>query len=58
MKTPVTITGVHLYRRGLHAIVAVEVDGVWIEVIKESYDNAFSHIVEGTGILSAKERQQ
>ena len=42
---------IHLYRQGDYTIVAVEArKGVWVEVIREPYDNAFSHIVEPSGI--------
>jgi hypothetical protein len=55
MKTTVAITGVHLYRVGAQAIVAVEINGRWIPVIHEAADNAYSHIVGIHGIeTSAK----
>lgn len=37
---------VWLRREGDHAIVLVEVDGEWREVIRERYDGQFSHIWE------------
>jgi hypothetical protein len=46
-----------LRREGSYAVVLVEVrKGEWVEVIREPYDNAFSHIVEPGGIESATAR--
>lgn len=50
MKQPISITGLMLRRQGDHAIVEVEVEGVWVEIIKEHLDGNFSHIVEPAGI--------
>jgi spermidine synthase len=36
-----------LRREGDHAIVSVEIDGQWIEVIREFIPSPFSHIWEG-----------
>lgn len=52
---PVAVSGIHLLRIGEHAIVKVEIDSQWIEVIRERYDGAFSHIVEPSGIRRAAE---
>lgn len=57
MQDPVTISGVHLKRIGDYAIVAVEVDGQWVDVIKEFHDGNFSHIVEPNGIRRCMEKQ-
>lgn len=35
------------------AVVLIEVHGVWVEVIRESLDGPFSHIVEPSGIQQA-----
>lgn len=39
-----------LRRVGIHAVVYVEFDGQWVEVIREPVDCPFSHIVEPSGI--------
>lgn len=49
---------IHLYRNGDYAIVAVEIDGRWIEVIREFIDSNFSHIVEPEGIARAAAKQR
>ncbi len=56
MKTLVRISAVHLVRIGDDVIVSVEIDGYWLEVIRERADGAFSHIVEGGGILARQGR--
>jgi hypothetical protein len=38
-----TITGIVLRREGDDAVVAVEVDGEWQEVIRELAENNFDH---------------
>ena len=47
----VTVRGVWLRKEGERVIVAVEIEGKWIDVITERADSAFSHIVEPGGIL-------
>ena len=51
------ITGIKLWRDGTwpneRAVVEVEIDGRWVEVIRERADGAFSHIVEPLGIQAA-----
>jgi hypothetical protein len=47
----VTVSGVWLRKTGGCVIVAVEIEGKWIDVITERADSAFSHIVEPGGIL-------
>lgn len=51
MSDKVEISAIHLSTVGEHVIVAVEIGGNWIEVIRERKDNAYSHIVEAHGIL-------
>lgn len=52
---PVAITAVYLKTIGDRAIVEVEIDGAWVEVINNHYDgdNIISHIVEANGIRRA-----
>ena len=50
---PIAISGIHLARNGDHAIVAIEVEGRWIEVIREFAEGPFSHIVEPEGMRRA-----
>ena len=44
---------IRLRREGDWAIVEVEYEKKWIEVIRELYDSNFSHIVEPLGIEEA-----
>jgi len=53
MRDTVAISAVQLFRLGDHAIVRVEVDGEWREVISERIDGSFSHIAEVAGIRAA-----
>jgi hypothetical protein len=55
-QTPVAVTGIHLLRLGNHVVVNAEIDGKWVEVIREVHDGAFSHIVEPNGMRSAAGR--
>lgn len=48
---------VWLVAEGDYAIVKIEVDGKWIEIIRERLDSPFSHIVEPSGIQNAIEKQ-
>lgn len=41
---------IHLVRLGNFAVVRMEVEGRWVELIREPYDAPFSHIVEPSGI--------
>jgi len=50
MNDPVLVRGIWLRREGDHAVVLAEVDGEWVEVIREHVDGPFSHIVEPNGI--------
>lgn len=52
---PVTVGGVWLRRSGDRAIVAVEINGCWRDVIVEPLSDNFSHIVEPSGIRAAPE---
>jgi len=47
---PVPVTGIHLVRIGDYVIVNAEIDGKWIEVIREYHEGSFSHIVEPLGM--------
>jgi hypothetical protein len=47
---PIPVSGVWLRKEGVSTIVAVEIDGKWIDVIVERSQHAFSHIVEPDGI--------
>jgi hypothetical protein len=55
------ITGIKLWRDGTwpneRAVVEVEIDGRWVEVIRERLDGPFSHIVELPGIQAALEKK-
>jgi hypothetical protein len=53
MTTLVCISGIHLKRIGDRAVVAVEYNGQWVDVISERLDGQFSHIVEPNGIFAA-----
>ena len=44
--TPIPVSGIHLSRIGGDVIVQAEIDGVWVEVIREPVDSLFSRIVE------------
>lgn len=57
MKNTVPISGVHLVKIGEYVIVNVEIDGKWIEVIKEHESGSFSHICEPAGIRRRQELQ-
>ena len=50
MSNPVSISGIHLVRVGDWVVVLAELDGQWVEVIREWHDSSFSHIVEPLGI--------
>ena len=54
-KTSTAISAIWLRRVGDHAIVAVEIDGKWRDVITEFIDCPFSHIAEASRIRDAKE---
>lgn len=47
----------HLFAEGNYAILKIEVNGKWVELIKERLDSPFSHIIEPIGIKRAVEEQ-
>jgi hypothetical protein len=51
----ILLTGLWLRRSGDQVIVSAEFDGKWRDVIVESIDGSFSHIVEPSGMLMASE---
>jgi hypothetical protein len=55
MQEPVSVQGIHLFSTGEHVVVSLEIEGRWIEIIREFRDGAFSHIVEPNGIRRATE---
>ncbi len=54
-ETTISVSGVWLRRVGDNAVVAVEIDGRWRDVIIERSEGNFSHIVEVSGIAKATE---
>lgn len=44
------ISGAWLRREGNHAVMALEIDGQWVDVSRELAEGHFSHIVEVGGI--------
>ena len=50
---PVEVTGIWLLRLGNDVFVKAEIDGAWVEVIREGIDGSFSHIVEPGGMRKA-----
>lgn len=49
-QAPVPISGIHLVRLGDYVVVKAEIDGKWVEIIREHHDGSFSHIVEPLGM--------
>ena len=49
-KDYIWISGIALQRVGNSAVVLVEVNGVWCDVITENIDDDFGHIVKPAGI--------
>lgn len=49
----IAISGIHLMRHGDRVIVAAEIEGRWIEVIRELHESNFGHIVEPGGMRRA-----
>lgn len=47
---------IHLVAEGGCAVVKIEVGGRWVELIRESLDGPFSHIIEPSGIDRAVAR--
>ncbi len=46
----VAVNGIWLRREGDHAVVLVERDGAWLDIIREHIDGPFSHICEPNGV--------
>lgn len=53
MKKIINISAIKLERCGNYTDVLIEIDGEFVRVIRELYDNNFSHIVEASGIEEA-----
>lgn len=53
-KDTVSVSGIHLVAEGRDIVVRAEVDGRWVEVIRELNDGPISHIVEPGGIQKGK----
>ena len=53
---PVAVTGIWLVRIGNEAIVRAEIDGAWVDVIREGFDGSYSHIVEPGGMRRARDK--
>lgn len=51
--TNTTYNALHLRAEGDYAILSIEVNGTWIELIRERLDSPFSHIIEPAGIQTA-----
>jgi hypothetical protein len=49
-QTPVAISGIWLRREGNFAVMLIERDGRWFEIVREPLDSQFSHIIEPNGI--------
>ena len=47
------ITGIRLTRVQDHAVVFIEVEDEWIELIRERAEGAFDHIVNESGIVAS-----
>ena len=64
MSEQISITGIHLVHEGgeddpkADAVVLVEIDGKWHEVIRENIHGNFSHIIETGGIRKAQIRDK
>ena len=52
------VSGIWLRREGNYAVVLVEHEGEFVEVIREHIEGPFSHIVEPTGICVAIEKSR
>jgi hypothetical protein len=49
MSEPIGITGIWLVKSGV-VIVRAEINGNWVDLIKEHEEGPFSHIIEPSGI--------
>ena len=54
-QTPVEVDGIWLRREGDYAVVLIERNGEWIEIIREHFDGSFSHICEPNGVRAKEE---
>lgn len=45
-----TYHALHLLAEGEYAVLKIEVNGKWVELIRERLDSPFSHIIEPLGI--------
>lgn len=55
MTDTANVTGVWLRRAGKHAVVSVEIDDTWIDIIREPLDACFSHIANAGSLRKAAE---
>ena len=55
MKDTIVISGIHLVAECRDIVVRAEVNGRWVEVIRELNDGPISHIVEPGGIEQASQ---
>jgi len=55
---PIEVSGIWLVREGEYIIVRAEVNGAWVEVIREYHDGPFSHIVEDNGIRARSDQKR
>lgn len=51
----VVISGVMLHVSGDDAVVELEIDGMWYEIVRCNMSGPFSHIVEPAGIVRCME---
>ena len=56
-KEPIAVTGIHLVSLEGCAVVLAEIDGRWVEVIREVLYSPFSHIVEPAGMRAAATKE-
>ena len=54
-KQEICVTGIHLLRLDPYVVVRAEINGKWVDVIRECLDGQFSHIVEPEGMMDAAE---
>lgn len=54
----IAVEGIWLLRDGDKVIVRAEIDGKWIDVIREHHDGMFSHIVEPAGMAHAVKKME
>lgn len=49
---PISVSAIWLVASGKDVIVLAEIDGVWVEIIREFADGPYSHICEAHGMRS------